>query len=78
MHKPPKLKVKSFLDPELDFGTLDLEQARDKLDYEAENIILLEGQLVNSHEELVRLASQDEYKDKELLEVTLLPYIVGG
>ena len=40
--------------------------------------VLVEGQMVNSYEELVELASQDKYKNKEFLEVTLLPIIVGG
>ena len=40
---------------------------------------MVEGSLVRSYEELVQLASQDDYQDKEFLEVELLlTSIVGG
>jgi len=40
---------------------------------------MVEGSLVMSYEELVQLASQDDYQDKEFLEVELLlTSIVGG
>lgn len=40
---------------------------------------MVEGRLVRSYEELVRLAAQDDYRDRELLEVELLlTSIVGG
>ena len=42
-------------------------------------LVMVEGNLVRSYEELVQLASQDEYRDRELLEVELLPMaVVGG
>ena len=41
-------------------------------------LVLAGGQVVNSYEELVQLASQDQYKDKEFLEVTIIPFIEGG
>ena len=40
---------------------------------------MVEGILVMSYDELVRLASQDDYQDNEFLEVELLlTSIVGG
>lgn len=40
---------------------------------------MVEGHLVRSYEELVQFASQDDQKDKEFLEVELLPIaVVGG
>ena len=40
---------------------------------------MVEGRLVRSYEELVRLVAQDDYPDRELLEVELLlTSIIGG
>ena len=47
--------------------------------YGGDVLVMVEGNLVRSYEELVQMASQDEHKDKELLEVELLPTaVVGG
>ena len=77
MSKLPKLKVK------LPFGdtvqdVCELEQARYRFSYGQETLVVVEGQVVNSYEELVQLASRDEYKDKEFLEVQLLENLPGG
>ena len=34
--------------------------------------------MINSYQELIQLAIQDRYKDKEFLEVILEPVIGGG
>ena len=78
MSKLPKLKVQSLYGSGNEADICDLEQAKNRFDYGSEAIVLVEGQVVNSHEELVKLASQEKYKDKEFLEVVLLPFIVGG
>ena len=78
MPKLPKLKLKK------PFGypfeeVRDFEQARYFLfSYGNDAIVAVEGQVVNSYEELLQLASQEPYKDKESLEVVLLPAVVGG
>jgi hypothetical protein len=41
-------------------------------------IVTLEGQVVNSFEEIKRLAESPGYRDKEFLEIVFLPVIVGG
>jgi len=41
-------------------------------------MVMLEESIVHSYEQLVQLASQDEYKDKEFLKVELLPPPIGG
>jgi len=41
-------------------------------------LVVVEGQVINSYDELVKLAGQDSYKNKEFLKVELLPLIVGG
>ena len=77
MSRLPKLKIK------LPFGNSDediceLEQAKYRFTYGQEGLVVVEGQVVNSYEELVQLASRDDYKDKEFLEVELLPTLPGG
>ena len=78
MSSLPKLKVQSLLESDSKSDIYDLEQAKNHFDYESETIVLVEGQVVNSHEELVRLSTQEQYKDREFLEVVLLPFIDGG
>ncbi len=57
----------------------DLDQARYRLDWKNETyIIAVDGQVINSFDELARLAASDKYRDREFLEVRLLPYVEGG
>ncbi len=56
----------------------DLEHAKFRFDYGAQNLVMVEGQVVNSYEELLKLAGQDCYKEREFLEVVLLPQVAGG
>lgn len=41
-------------------------------------IVMVEGQRANSYDDLVRLANQDKFKDKDLIDIVLLPAIAGG
>ena len=57
----------------------DFEQAKYFLFSYGDNaMVIAEGQVVTSYEELLQLASQEKYKDKESFEVLLLPAVVGG
>lgn len=78
MSKLPKLKVQSPFGSENEGDICDLEQAKNRFDYGSETVVLVDGQIVNSYEELVQIAAQERYKDKEFLEVVLLPLIAGG
>jgi hypothetical protein len=78
MSRLPKLKIHSLSIPENKDEICDLEEARHRLDYGPKNIVLVEGQMVDSHEKLVQLASQEGYRDREFLEVVMLPFIAGG
>jgi len=40
--------------------------------------IVVEGEVISSYDELVQLAAEDRYKDKEFLEVRLLEITSGG
>jgi hypothetical protein len=72
----PKLKVKK----EAWKNTAEIqnfEQAKD-FPFGAEMIIVVEGRQVNSYEELLKLAQQESFKRKRILEVLFLPLISGG
>jgi hypothetical protein len=76
MSRLPKLKIK------LPFGNesedvCELEQAKYCLNFD-EGVFLVEGQTVHSYDELVQLANQNNYKNKEFLEVVLVQAIEGG
>ena len=73
MSNLPKLKVKSISGEEI----RDFEQGK-YLPFCDYVLILVEGKVINSYEEFVQLVAQDRYKDKEFLEVTLMPLVMGG
>jgi hypothetical protein len=54
-----------------DEGTFELEQARPRLNFDG-GTFLVEGQYVKSFDELVKLTSQDKYKDREYIEVAVV------
>ena len=77
MSRLPKLKIQS------PFGNnneeiCDLEQAKSRINYDAGTIVTVEGQVVSSHEGLVQMASRKQYRDREFLEVMIVPLIGGG
>ncbi len=77
MSKLPKLKVKySWGYPTEEI--MDLEEARYRFQFDGDTVHLIEGELVPSYAELVELASQDKYKDIELIEVVLVASMVTG
>ena len=53
-------------------------QAKYRFSYGDDALVMVEGHLVRSYKELVQLASRDEYKDKEMLEVELLAMGIAG
>jgi len=77
MPKLPKLKVRRTWNPVEE--THDLEKARNLLfNRGTDMLVIVEGQMVSSYEELVQLATQDAYKDKESLEVVMTPLWPAG
>ena len=72
----PQLKVKG-LGRSGSEDIRDFEQAR-HLPFGHGIMIVVEGQVVRSYEALVHFASKDNYKDKEFLEVKILPLLGGG
>ncbi len=71
----PKLKIKFFGYPNEE--VYELEQIKNNLNFD-EAVFMVEGQRVQSYDKLVQLAAQDEYKDKEFLEIMLIPLFEGG
>ena len=55
----------------------DFSQAR-HLPFGQDLIIMVEDRVVWSYEDMVELAALDDFKDKEFLEVKILPVIMGG
>ena len=78
MYKLPKLKVKRPVGHPSE-EIREFEQGRYFLFSYGDGVfVVVEGQVINSYEELIQLAAQDCYKDKEFLEVIIVPEISGG
>jgi PDZ domain-containing secreted protein len=71
----PKLMIKYF--GNLSGEVSELEEARYLLDFD-EAIIVIEGQNVRSYDELVKIVSQERFKDKEFVEVMQMTLVQGG
>ena len=72
----PKLKIRKTWQPAEE--TRNFETAPEVLFNRGSMLVIVEGQRVDSYEELVQLASQKPYKDKKDLEVTLTPLWPAG
>ena len=73
----PKLKVDG-LGWDVGRDSCEFDQARYFPFNQPDLVIVAEGQVIRSYEDLLQLAKVDEHKDKEFLEVSFLPIIVGG
>ena len=72
----PKLRIILPTDkPSEEF--CELEQAKYRFNFD-DGVIMVEGQTVHSYDELVEIAIQDKYRNKEFLDVVLLQVIEGG
>ena len=74
MSKLPRLKINM---PDGYEEIHDIEEARHFISNWG-MLVVVEGQTVNSYDALVKLAQQDSNKDREFIEVTLVPFIQGG
>ncbi|MFC2047065.1 hypothetical protein ACFLTK_02160 [Chloroflexota bacterium] len=78
MAKLPRLKLKKPYSHPFE-EIRDFEQVKYSLfGYGDSAIVHVEGQVINSYEELTRLVSQDCDRDKECLETLLFPTLRGG
>jgi hypothetical protein len=76
MSELPKLSVKKEA-TDLEGEIQEFEQARD-FPFGEEVIIVAEGRQITSYEDLLKMAGQEKYKGKQILEVMFLPMIIGG
>jgi len=74
----PKLKVRRAWNPEEE--TVAMDEARSFLfSHGPDMTIIVEGQVIYSYEELIEIVSQEPYKEKDFLEVVMIPrWPVGG
>jgi len=77
MSKLPKLKV-NWGSWGKNVGIYNFEQAKYLPLFNSPTLVVGEGQVINSYEELVQLAAQNRYKDKESLELLVVKAIGGG
>ena len=77
MKKLPKLKVEG-LGWDVTKRMCDFEQAR-YFPYDSRDLtIVVEQQVIRSYEDLLKLVSHEDYKERDILNVKFLPVIVGG
>jgi hypothetical protein len=77
MDNLPKLKIKKQAWQSGEEEIQDFEQAR-KFPFDTDFVVVAEGQQINSYEDLLKMAGQEKFKNKEFLEVIFIPMIVGG
>ena len=57
---------------------LNIEEAKDWNYYDPLALVVIENNLVHSYDELLRIASSDNLKNKEVLDVYLMITCTGG
>lgn len=77
MKKVSKLKI------QLPFGNrddsiCDLEHAKYRFNFDSEVIVVAEGQVVKSFDELLELTQREDLREKQFIEVKLFPLFSGG
>jgi len=77
MSEFPKLKVTHLIDGQRSEEIFDFEQAPHFL-FNYDVIVAVEGEVVRTYEELVQLATRDNFKDRDFLEVQMETVIAGG
>ena len=77
MSELPKLRIKKSYDHVVD-EIYDIEQSKAFFNPIPPTLVIVDGHVVASHDELLQLVARDIYKNKELLEVELLPIQGGG
>jgi len=77
MSKLPKLKV-NWGSWGKNVEIYNFEQSKHLPLFNSGTLVVGEGRVINSYEELVQLAAQEHYKDKESLELLVVKAIGGG
>jgi hypothetical protein len=73
----PKLRVTHRMDGQPSRMLLDFEQAPPFL-FNYDVVVAVEGEVIRSYDELVEIASREDLRDREFLDVQLETVIAGG
>jgi len=76
--KLPKLKVTDWSYGHPEETVREFEQAKDFLNLDPTLLVMVEGEVLVSYNELIRLVGQGHYQGKECLHVELVPLVGGG
>ena len=74
----PKLKVTDWTQGYPDTKIRNFEEARDFLNLNTTLLVTVEGEVLVSYNELVRLANKECHHGKIFLKVELVPLVDGG
>ena len=77
MSRFPKLKVTHWMDGQASQEMIDFEQAPHFL-FNYDVVVAVEGEVIRSYEELVQMASEARFRDRDFLEVHMETMITGG
>ena len=78
MSTSPKLRIR-LPAPSETRDICSLEQAQYRFNWGHDPfLIVVEGKAISSYHDLMELAKQDRFKDKEFLEVEVQPLLAGG
>lgn len=72
----PKLKIK-LPRSNPDEYIYNLEEARDVLNF-SEGVFIVDGQWIHSYNELVNIAKQERFREKDFIEVEWIQVMGGG
>ena len=75
----PRLRIRDIRDYLVqDTEVCDLDRARDRIPFGGHLIVIVDGQVINSYEELVSIAARQEDGEAGPLDVVLLRAFAGG
>ena len=77
MSRFPRLKITHWIDGQATQEELEFEQAPDFL-FNFDVLVVVEGTVVRSYEELISLASEEVHRGRPFLEVRMETIIGGG
>ena len=61
-----------------DDSICDLEHAKRRFNFDSDVVVVAEGQVIKSFNELIEIANREDIKEKGLVEVKLFPLFSGG
>jgi hypothetical protein len=77
MDKLPRLKVQGLGWDYSSGGIYDFEKAK-HFPYDQNILIVVEGNIIHSYQNLLDLIKEPEYQEKGILNVQFLEHIIGG